>query len=214
MSRLDFDAWEKGVNGSFLNINHKSNIREDWLTYDQILSGKYKNSIIKPINKYMQNLSIPPKLISIIDNKVTLCQQNFAEIYLLENKDPYYLRAIEKIHMRQFYLSTKINKDNPECFDPVFRWAMCWFIDLDNIEVTISSIDKSPFFFHEISYITKKEDAYAIDPKMLFFQFKKIGDHIKDDEYGRIKREQPAFLMSFNADSATIDRIKEFYGSN
>ena len=214
MSRVDFHAWEKGVNGSFLNINHKSNIKEDWMVYSEVLKSKYKNSIIKPINKYMERLSIPPRLVSITDNKVTLCQDNFAEIYLLENPENKNLMAVEKIHMRQFYLSTKTNKDNNQCFEQVYRWARCWFIDIDNIEINITSIEDAPFYFHNTSFLSKKEDTYAIDPKMLFFQFKKVGKHMKDSEYGRIKRQQPAYLISFNADNAVIERIREFYGSN
>lgn len=66
---------------SFVFINKRSNIKDDWLDYNEILKTEYKDSIIKPINKYMYKLSSPPRLVSIIDNTVTLCQENFAEVF-------------------------------------------------------------------------------------------------------------------------------------
>jgi hypothetical protein len=209
MSRVDFFAWDHGANKSFIEINDRSNVKPDWLTYNEVLKTEYKNSIIKPINKYMYKLSTPPKLVSITNNVVTLCQQNFAEIFLLENKNR--LMAIEKIHMRQFYLSNKNNTEIRECFSPVFRWAMTWFIDVDGLEINISPIQDSPFYFYETSYTSKIETNTIIDPRMLFFQFKNVGQHIKNDEYGRIKRGRDAYLITFKASDEIIDRIKEFY---
>lgn len=210
MSNLDFDAWDKGRKGSFLNINLKSNIKDDWLKYEEVLKTEYKDSIIKPINKYMCKLAIPPRLISIVDNIITLCQDNFAEIYLLNKPDNFV--AIEKIHMRQFYLSDQENIENSDCFKDVFRWAMTWFIDIDDVEIKILPIGESPFHFYDTSYFSKKERLDMVEPKMIFFQFKNVGEHMKDVDYGRIKRKQPAFLIKFKADDDTVRRVKEFYG--
>jgi hypothetical protein len=212
VTKLDFHAWEKGNKDSFLDINLKSNVKDEWLEYKEVVNSEYKDSIIKPINKYMQKLATPPSLVSIVDNVVTLRQDNFAEVYLLENKNSF--TAMEKIHMRQFYLSDKKNNENKECFEKVYRWAMTWFIDFDGMEIKISNIDNSPFYFYDISYLSSKENSYMVDPKMLFFQFKRVGSHMKDEEYGRIKRGQPAFLISFKADDHVIEKVKEFYVSN
>jgi hypothetical protein len=209
MSRVDFFAWDNGAQKTFIDINNRSNVRHEWLAYEEVLKTEYKDSVIKPINKYMYKLSTPPKLISIENNVVTLCQENFAEIFLLEKNDK--LMAIEKIHMRQFYLSDKSNQDNSKCFNPVFRWAMTWFIDVEGLEVNISPVENSPFYFHKTSYISTIETSTIIDPRMLFFQFKNTGPHIKNDEYGRIKRGRDAYLITFKASDEIIDRIKEFY---
>lgn len=212
MSNVDFNAWQKGRKESFLQINFKSNIKDDWLRYKEVLGGEFKNSIIKPINKYMQKLAIPPKLLSIDDNIITLCQHNFAEIFLLDGKDTF--SAMEKIHMRQFYLSDKTNIEDAECFNNTYRWAMTWFIDYEGLNINILNVEGSPFKFEEISYISKKENSETIDPKMLFFNFKRSGNHMRDQEYGRIKRDQPAFLISFKANDEVVEKVKEFYVYN
>jgi hypothetical protein len=49
---------------------------------------------------------------------------------------------------------------------------------------------------------------------MLFFQFKNKGLHMKPEGYGRIKRWQPAYLITFTADDKAIQKIKEFYGKD
>lgn len=214
MANLDFNIWYKSFSESFLYINERSNIKDDWLDYSEILKTKYKNSIIKPINKYIYQLCPPPKLISIDNNTVTLCQENFAEIFLLKKIDSKNLRAIEKIHMRQFYLSKIIKESNKDCFDSVFRWAMPWFIDENNLEIKILNIDESPFYFYDYTYQSKTNTEKRVDPMMLFFKFKNKGKHMIDEEYGRIKRHQPAYLIKFIGSDIMIERIKEFYGQD
>lgn len=211
MANTDFNIWYKSRNESFLYINERSNIKNDWLDYEEILKTEYKDKVIKPINKYMYKLCPPPKLIDIKDNTVILCQENFAEIFLLKLKDSKHLRAMEKIHMRQFYLSNKnIQKD--KCFSEVYRWAMPWFIDYDMTNINIKNADNSPFYFYDFSYISEKNKKNRVDPQMLLFHFKNVGSHMIDDEYGRIKRNCPTYYIQFDADDILIDRIKEFYG--
>lgn len=214
MANPDFNIWYKSFNESFLYINERSNIKDDWLDYSEILKTEYKNSIIKPINKYIYKLCPPPKLISINNNTVTLCQQNFAEIFLLKKIDSKNLRAIEKIHMRQFYLSKIVKESNKDCFDAVFRWAMPWFIDDNNLEIQILNIDESPFYFYDFTYKNKINTKKRIEPVMLFFKFKNKGKHMIDEEYGRIKRYQPTYLIKFTGSDIMIERIKEFYGQD
>jgi hypothetical protein len=210
----DFNIWYKSFDESFLFINQRSNIRPDWLNYDEVLKTKYKDSIIKPINKYMYKLCPPPKLISIDNNTVTLCQENFAEIFLLKKINSKNLRAMEKIHMRQFYLSKIIKASDQDCFDSVFRWAMPWFIDEDNIDIEILNIDESPLHFYDFSYKSKINDQRIIDPTMLFFKFKNKGEHMIDEECGRIKRHRPAYLIKFACSDTIVERVKEFYGQS
>ncbi len=212
MANPDFNIWYKSFNESFLYINERSNIKDDWLDYSEILKTEYSDKIIKPINKYFYKLCPPPELVSIKENVITLCQKNFAEIFLLKNKNSVSLRAMEKIHMRQFYLSKKTDTNIEKCFDPVFRWAMPWMIDYDGIDIKISEASDSPFYFYEFSYTSQKLSQDRIEPPMLFFKFKNIGKHMVDEEYGRIKRNNPAYLIEFSGDDIMIERIKEFYG--
>lgn len=214
MANPDFNIWYKSFNESFLYINERSNIKDDWLNFNEILNTEYKQSLIKPINKYLYKLSKPPILVSINKNIVTLRQENFAEIFLLKGKNASYLRAMEKIHMRQFYLSKNIKQEVPDCFDQTFRWAMPWFIDYDGLNIKIKNIKDSPFHFYEETYISKKNNSDRVDTKMLFFKFKNKGSHMIDAECGRIKRNQPAYLIEIACDDIMLKGIEEFYGNS
>lgn len=212
MANPDFNIWYKSFNESFLYINERSNIKDDWLDYSEVLKTEYKKSIIKPINKNFYKLCPPPKLISIENNIVTLCQNNFAEIFLLKKQDSLQLNATEKIHMRQFYLSKETKLNNIDCFDNVYRWAMPWFIDEDDIEINILPVNKSPFYFYNFKYISKKNTDKRVDPLMLFFKFKNNGSHMIDIECGRIKRDMPAYFIQFSCNDIIVEKVKEFYG--
>ena len=214
MAKTDFNIWQKSFDKSFLFINEQSNVRPDWLTYNEVLKTEYKNSVIKPINKYIYKLCPPPKLVSIEDNVITLCQENFAEIFLLKRKNSLSLAATEKIHVRQFYLSNEKKEKTPECFDQVFNWAMPWFIDEENIDIEILPASNSPFYFYNFVYKSKKTLQEKIDPLMLFFKFKNVGNHMLDEECGRIKRQQSAYLIKFACSDILVDKVKEFYGKN
>lgn len=214
MIENNFNVWEESFTQSFLEINSQSNIKSDWLNYSEILKTEYKDCIIKPINKYFYKLSIPPKLVSIENNKITLCQENFAEIFLLKKQDSLKLTAMEKIHMRQFYLSNKINKENDSLFDEVYRWAMPWNIDCDGVEINIEPAPNSPFYFYPTSYVSSKIQNEIIDAKMLLFQFKNKGQHMVDLEYGRIKRNNPAYFINFTVNDTIVKEIEEFYGKH
>lgn len=211
---IDFNIWEKSLTQSFLYINERSNLKNDWLNYKEVLNTEYKNSIIKPINKYFYKLSVPPKLISVVNNEITLCQENFAEIFLLKKQDSENLIAMEKIHMRQFYLSNQKTTDDLLCFDQKYRWAMQWFIDYPGIKINILPIEESPFYFDKYFYYSKIENSEKIEPEMLFFKFKNEGSHMVDEEYGRIKRNSPAYLINFIGDDILVKKIKEFYGQH
>jgi hypothetical protein len=214
MADPDFNIWYKSFNESFLYINERSNIKNDWLDYSEVLKTEYKNSIIKPINKNFYKLCPPPELVSIKNNVVTLCQKNFAEIFLLKKQNSANLNATEKIHMRQFYLSKENKTKIVDCFDHTYRWAMPWFIDEDGIDIEISQVLDSPFYFYDFKYKSKKNTEKQIDPLMLFFKFKNIGSHMIDNECGRIKRNQPAYFVKFSCSDIMVERVKEFYGKS
>jgi hypothetical protein len=75
-------------------------------------------------------------------------------------------------------------------------------------------INNSPFYFYDEVYISEKNKNSRIDPRMLYFKFKKEGSHMIDSEYGRIKRNQPLYLIKVECDDIMLKEIKEFYGKS
>lgn len=214
MAESDFYIWYKSKTESFLYINERSNIKDEWLNFSEVLEGKYSQSIIKPINKYVENLYQPPSLVSIDNNIITLEQSNFAEIMLLKAKGGKNLTAMEKVHMRQFYLSDLENK-NEDCFDTVYRLFIPWIIDIPNLKINIEPIPGSPFYVFDTNFITPDYKNFnRIDPEMLLFQFKNIGPHMIDSEYGKISRNTSMYRLNFEADDIMVKQIEEFYGKD
>ncbi len=211
-----FNIWYKSYTESFLDINKKSNIRPSWLNYSYVLEGEYGSSIIKPINHYVEKLYIKPNLLSIKNNLVVLQQTNHAEIFLLKMNFENRLKALDRPHMRQFYMSDRIKYIENNKFDQMYRFYIPWFLDVDNIKIKIKQPENSPFIIEEKEFISKKyskNDKY-VDPEMVFFNFLSNGTHMIDEEYGRIKRLSPMFNLEFEADDIIISKVKEFYGKN
>ena len=212
MANPDFNIWYKSRKESFLYINERSNIKDAWLDYSEVLSSKYKDLILKPINKYVQNLYQPPSLIEIKNGNVILEQSSFAEIMLLQKNGQSHLTAMEKIHMRQFYLSDKELEEDAECFNTIYRLFVPWIVDIPNLNISIEPIDNSAFKIipQQITSLDyNKMDR--VDPEMLTFRFKKMGDHMIDSEYGKILRYTPMFRMIFPVNDIMVKRIEEFY---
>jgi hypothetical protein len=210
-----FNVWYKSFTESFLDINKNSNIKPSWLEYSHVLDGEYKNSIIKPINHYVEKLYVKPNLLSIVGNIVTLQQTNHAEIFLLQMNFEDKLKALDRPHMRQFYMSDKTNSTGTR-FDQVYRFYIPWFLDIDGAKIKVLQPENSPFIIEEKEFISKKyEKDYAyVEPEMIFFNFKSDGPHMIDEEFGRVKRLSPMFNLEFEADDIMIERIKEFYVNN
>lgn len=212
MAEADFNIWYKSTIESFLYINERSNIKDEWLDYSEVLNGTYANSIIKPINKYVENLYPKPQLISIENNVVTLEYLSFAEIMLLKRKNDKKLSAMEKVHMRQFYLSDIINESDGSCFEEVYRLFVPWVLDSPGTMMKITPVENSAFkVFEQESRFSDYECMRRIDPTMIHFQFKKIGNHMIDEEYGKISRLTPTFRLTFSGSDIMIKRVKEFY---
>ena len=212
MAEADFNIWYKSKIESFLFINERSNIKDEWLNYSEVLNGRYANSIIKPINKYVENLYPKPKLVSIENNIIILEYLSFAEIMLLKRRPGDILSAMEKVHMRQFYLSDKTDESDSTCFEEVYRLFIPWILDSPGTKMTITTIEDSPFkVFNDSGIFSDYECFNRIDPKMLYFQFKKIGKHMIDEEYGKISKLTPTFKLMFEGNDIMVERVKEFY---
>ena len=206
----DFNVWYNTYDPSFIDISAKSKVPDKWANYERILSGKHSNSIIKPLNKYVEALYPRPKLVSIENNVVTLRQYNHAEIFLLETAG--ILKALDRPWMRQFYQSAKHQPDRNDCFLQNFVAYVPWFIDA-NVLVLIREVEDSPFAVYEKtdSYKEVPEGVRYLEPLMVPFKFKKIGNHMEQSHFGKIKRNSPMFDIIFQADDTIIERVKEFY---
>lgn len=206
----DFNVWYNTYDPSFVDISAKSRIPDKWANYERVISGKHSKSIIKPINKYVEALYPAPILVSIIDNVVTLRQHNHAEIFLLE-KDGL-LKALDRPWMRQFYQSATHPEKQLDCFDQTFLAYVPWFIDA-NVLVQIKGVEGSPLFVYDKTdrYQEIPAEAKYIEPMMVSFKFKRVGDHMEQNHFGKIKRGLPMFDIIFQADDTIVERVKEFY---
>lgn len=206
----DFNIWHNTYDPNFIEICQKSNVPERWVLYQEVLSGKYSDSIIKPINSYAENLYPFPTLVSINDKTVKLRQHTHAEILLLETDGN--LKALDRPWLRQFYQSLMIHKDSTEVFQDSFVAYSPWFID-ESVEATVSQIKGSPFLIQNMEYTYRKHTANEryIDPIMVPFRFKNVGPHMKTKYFGKIKKNTPIFDITFEANGIIIEKIRNFY---
>lgn len=209
-TNYDFNVWYNTYDPNFIDISAKSMIPDKWANYQRVVNGKHSNSIIKPLNKYVEALYPAPKLISIQDNIVTLRQHNHAEIFLLEKDNE--LKALDRPWMRQFYRSKKAQPDTSDCFPDTFVAYVPWFIDA-NVLVLIRGVDNSPFHIMEKTdaYHEVPEETKYLEPMMVPFRFSRIGDHMEQSHFGKIKRNTPMFDIVFSADDTIIERVRNFY---
>ena len=207
----NYDIWQTAKNESFLYINQRSNVKDHWMSYNQVAVGKFKDSILKPINGYVENLYPFPKLISIEDNIIRLRQNNHAQIFLKKEKGGLY--HIDRPWIRQYYRTDIDSPEDETTFSGVFRFYVPWFIDSDitvSIEQPTSTI--SPFIVFEDSIeFKKKTNLRKVDPPFVKFKFKRVGPHMLDNEFGKINKNTPMFDMVFKGSDIMIKSIEEFY---
>lgn len=208
---LDFNIWYKSKSESFLYINERSRVAYRWLSYQEGIKDKYKDSIIKPINLYAKNLYQKPNLVSINNNEIILQQTNHAEIFLLQKEDGLY--NIDRPWIRQYYLSDKQYPELPQdCFDGIFRFYMPWIIDED-IEASIEQPEDSPFVIYPGIMNFKKipETTKMIETDFVYFHFKNKGNHMIDQEFGKIPRFSPMYNIRFVASDIMVERVRKLY---
>lgn len=209
----NYNIWYDTEDPNFTKISHESNIPPHWLSYQPIINGKNRDSIIKPINRYVERLIPPPKLISIKDNMITLRQENHAEIFLLEKEDGEFYNA-DRPWLRQYYQTNQDNFQTPkDCFDTTYKLYVPWFID-DYVSVKIKQPEvDSPFaiFEQEFRYFKVPESVNNVEPVFIPFNFKKIGKHMVDNKFGKIPRGSAMFDMVFPATDIIVERVRNFY---
>lgn len=208
----DFNVWYNTYDPVFSEISKKSRLPEKWIRYEYVLKGKYSDSLIKPINKYVEALYPAPKLVSIVGNTVTLRQENHAEFFLLQKKSGEFFN-LDRPWMRQYYKTKNLYERSPECFLGFFKFYVPWFIDEDISVKYVTPSANSPFLIQESSESYKKTSGSEVyvEPHFVDFSFKKEGSHMVSTIFGKIKRGQPMFDMVFEADDIIIQRVRKFY---
>lgn len=207
---VDYNIWYNTYDPDFIEINLKSFVPYKWMAYPPVANGIYKDSILKPINRYVEQLCPAPSLVSIENNVVTLRQGNHAEMYLLHGDGEFY--NVDRPHLRQYY-QTKVELPvDDDCYEEIYKLYVPWFIDA-NVQVLFKPVDGSPFRSYQtvgVFYRTDPRQEF-VKPIMIPFAFRKVGEHMVEENYGRIKRQSPMFDMVFEADDIMVAKIRKFY---
>lgn len=114
--------------------------------------------------------------------------------------------------MRQFYQSAKAQTLKENCFSETYVAYVPWFID-ENVLVLIRAVEGSPFAVDDKTDMYQRIPTAAryIEPMMVPFRFKNLGDHMEENHFGKIKRNTPMFDIIFRADDTIIERVRKFY---
>jgi hypothetical protein len=207
----NFDIWYNTKDPFFTELSQKSNIPFNWLAYKTVLSGENKDSVIKPINRYVERLVPPPDLISINNNIVTLRQRNHAEFFLLEKEDGSFYN-VDRPWQRQYYNSA-LDFDADNCYPGTFKFYVPWFIDESVVAYFHPPKEDTPFHTYSsiANYGRVPDDARFVEPHFVPFRFKRVGPHMIDDKFGKIPIGSAMYDIMFYADDIIIERVKEFY---
>lgn len=208
----DFSIWYNTYDPIFSEISKKSRLPDKWISFQNVINGEYKDSILKPINRYVEKLYPKPELVNINNNIITLRQNNHAEFFLLiKNNKTFY--NLDRPWMRQYY-NTKFSPAIPEnCFNGTYKFYVPWFIDAKvKIDYKIPDCD-TPFFIYETQseWEQVSETEKYIEPDFVAFNFKNIGPHMVNERFGKIKRNSAMFDMVFEADDIIVERVRKFY---
>lgn len=212
----DVDIWYHTYDPNFIELSKRSNVPYKWLTYRTVDKAKYEDSILKPINRYVEALYPPPTLVSIEGNTITLRQGNHAEMFLLREKDGTFYN-VDRPWMRQYYQSAQKHDLPEDCFEGLYKFYTPWIIDA-NLQVKfLKPAEETPFYVYESNgfFANIPKDAEFIEPLFVAFHFKNTGPHMDIDRvFGKIRRQSAMFYMQFEADDIIVERVKEFYGQD
>jgi hypothetical protein len=206
----DFYIWDKTKDPIFSKISLQSRLPKKWVEFKYV--QKYTNSIIKPINRYVEKLYPAPELISIENNIVRLRQKNHAEFFLLLNKNGSFYN-LDRPWMRQYYNTENQIKEPADCFPGTYIFYTPWYIDAD-VKVFYEKPEQETAFFVYTSISNHKEfkdDDIYIEPDFIRFHFKKEGGHINRPGFGKIPRQTPMFDIVFECNDIMLKRVMEFY---
>jgi hypothetical protein len=215
MTDYDFNIWHKTKDPNFIDISLGSRIPSKWLEYSYVKNGKYSNSIIKPINSYVENLYPFPDLIDISNNTIRLRQRNHAEISIIKMSNET-IRDIDRPWMRQYYNTAHTHVIPEDCFQKTYIFYTPWVIDEDVSVRFENPQEDSPFHIYPQTVSMNKIDSSQefIHPIYIDFNFKSVGTHMNTETYGKIPRRSAMFDIIFEASGIMIERVKDFYEHN
>jgi hypothetical protein len=210
MDDFNFNLWYEAYDPGFTEININSLVPLKWLKYSEINHNRYSESLIKPINRYVEKLYPMPELVSIEGNTVRLRQKNHAEFFLLYKDGKFVNR--DRPHIRQYYNTKAKYPESEDCFDPVYLFYAPWFIDSE-VSVRFEQPANSPFEIYgfESQYKPISSNAEFVEPFFIPFRFKKVGSHMVSENYGRIKRQSPMFDIVLDLNDILIKKVEKFY---
>lgn len=206
-----FTVWYDTQDPQFVDICFKSGIPEFWMNFNRVRSGEYKDSILKPINRYVEALVPPPQLVSIDGNMVRLRQGNHAEMFLLIHEHEGFINR-DRPWMRQYY-NTKLDLKAKDCFDGTYKFYVPWVLD-ENIDVFVEpSPVETPFNSYPVKHRFAKINPAVryVEPPFVPFNFRSVGSHMVSENFGKIPRQSAMFDIVFYASDIIVERVKEFY---
>ena len=213
----NFNIWYESYDPVFSEISRNSRIPVKWYSFSENKSLIYKNTIIKPINRYVEILYPKPQLVSVSDNIVRLRQYNHAEFFLLEKKHGQFFN-LDRPWMRQYYQTTNQLPDRDNCFKGTYIFYTPWYVDADVLVKYERPSIETAFLSYPTESLHKKTDESIkyLEPDIIKFQFKKVGRHMDRDGFGKIARQNAMFDIVFECDDIMLKRVKDFYekGSN
>lgn len=207
----NYDIWYESYDPSFIDISWRSRFPRKWIVFENV-GSQFLESIIKPINQYVEYLYPPPELISIDPDKIILRQHSHADIYLLVSEDGVFSN-IDRPWIRQYYQS-RHPEFGDDCFPGVYKAYVPWFIDLDT-DVTFKNIEESALLLSNTNtnFVKISNDIDVIQPIMIPFRFKKNGSHMVDSGLGVIKAGSPMFDIEISSSAIIEERVRKFYAN-
>ena len=214
---LDFNKnlWYESPDPDFIELNFKSRVEAGWLSAAPVYR-KYKTSGIMPISNYVDNIGTEPELVSISGNRVKLRQLAFADIFLLE-EDGEDFYNVDRPWMRQYYNTNLELPQSDDCFPGTYKFFVTW-VPKETTEISYRQSDAdSPVIIQDKNdrwIFDKNVEMEFIQPHMVAFSFKRVGNHMEDSEFGVIRRGMPLFDMEFTVSDIILEEIRKFYAKD
>ena len=208
----NFNIWNETYDPIFSEMCRHSRLPEKWVSYRKNINTKYGASLIKPINAYVEALYPMPKLIGIEGNTVRLRQYNHAEFFLLEKQHGIFYN-LDRPWMRQYYQTKEYPEPEENCFKTSYKFYTPWVIDAD-VKIRLEQPQEdSPFLIYSntVDRSPLMDDQEYLEPNFVTFKFKRVGPHMVNEKFGKIKLNTPLFDIIFEGDGIMIERVKEFY---
>jgi hypothetical protein len=98
------------------------------------------------------------------------------------------------------------------CFPGTFKFYAPWYIDED-VHISYENSEDSPFYIYNKDSLhnSTPEDTKYLEPDFISFHFKRVGPHMVNERFGKIKRDSPMFDIVFHGSDIIVQRVRNFY---